>query len=177
MWTISRRASIALAALLVAVVALAALAPAAAAEQMKWRAFAYVTKLDLAPVGDVEGHVKGPFTRRGLLLLDTGEVAVYANSGVLDQTKGRGSFDGEATATFDDGSSFTLAFRGTLVPGPGGKPPGVYAIDGQFLRGTGRFDGIAGQVKATGRLLTPFAGETKGDAYYESTAEYTLPRR
>jgi hypothetical protein len=145
------------------------------AEEMKWRITTYVTKLDLAPVGDVEGHVKGPYTRRGLVILDSGEIGLYLNTGVIEQTKGKGSFEGDMSITFEDGSSFAGAIRGTLEPGSGGKPLGLYKATGAFVSGTGRFQGITGSITSTGKLLTPFGQETKGDSYFDVVANYKLP--
>ena len=128
----------------------------ASAEELRWRVTSYVTKLDVKPVGDVEGHVKGTYSRAGLCLLP-GEVGVYAGTGTLDITKGAGTGSGEATCTFEDGSSFrtTLAMSGEPLPGGFSSFKGTADIQG----GTGRFAGMTGTSTFTARTYTKFSAD------------------
>jgi hypothetical protein len=158
-----------------AISAALALAPAAAAAgEMKWKSITYVTKMDVKPVGDVEGHMAGTWSRRGVCLFADGEVAVYASGGTLDGSKGKGLVNGENTCTLRDGSSLTMAWTVKFEPGPGGLP--VYKEGkGEYVRGTGRFQGIKGTISFTGAAYTPNKDETKGDVVMDCEGHYTLP--
>jgi len=57
---------------------------------------------------------------------------------------------------------------------PGGKLPLIKG-EGKYTKGTGRFKGIKGTISFTGRYITPYSKETKGDMYIEVTSTYTLP--
>jgi hypothetical protein len=159
-----------------AVAAGLALAPrGAVAEEMRWKSVTYVTKMDVKPVGDVEGHVAGPWARRGVCLFANGEVAVYASGGTLDATKGKGTAKGENTCTLRDGSSITMSWTVSFEPGAGGLP--VYGDGrGEYVRGTGRFQGIKGTFSFSGAAYTPNKDETKGDVVMDCEGQYTLTR-
>ena len=134
----------------------------------------YVTQFQAKPVGDVEGHVTGTFQRRGLCLYATGEVAVYLAEGALDITKGNGTVKGESTCTFEDGSSSTTTWSMKMTALPNGLH--VYTEGkGEFVRGTGRFEGIQGTTTFSGKTYTPNKGDTKGDLVMEVEGKYTLP--
>lgn len=47
---------------------------------------------------------------------------------------------------------------------------------GEFIKGTGKYEGIKGNVSFTGGYVTPFGKETKGDSVMNVTANYTLPK-
>jgi hypothetical protein len=46
----------------------------------------------------------------------------------------------------------------------------------EFLRGTGRFAGIQGKRSGTGKMLTAYGGDTKGEAYFDLVVNFTLPK-
>ena len=46
---------------------------------------------------------------------------------------------------------------------------------GEFTKGTGRFAGIKGSLSWTGKQLTGFTKETKGEHFCDGTMTYTLP--
>jgi len=49
---------------------------------------------------------------------------------------------------------------------------------GQYINGTGRFEGIKGEVSFNGKYVTPYTkDETKGDAVFDFTSTYTLPEK
>ena len=97
-------------------IAVLILVPAAQAgektENFKGRHISQITKIDLIKVGDVEGHVIGIFQRRGLNFIN-GEVSVYKGSGTFDFTKGKGTTEGYAQITYEDGSMTVGKFQGT----------------------------------------------------------------
>jgi hypothetical protein len=163
--------------ILVITLFLLSLAPAiAGADEMAYRIVGYLTKYDLKPVGDVEGHVTGEFVRRGLAFFTSGpakgEVGVYVNVGTIDTTSTKTTARGESTITLEDGSSFTV--KNLTESEPGHR--GVNTVKAEIAKGTGRFEGITGKGTGTGRVVTPFHGETKSDAYYDMVVSYMLPK-
>lgn len=145
------------------------------ANELKWRLAAYFTKQEFKPVGDAEGHVTGQFTRRGLAFFENGDVAIVALSGSVDAIKGKGSIPQvEAHYVFEDGSSWVALLKGTFGPQADGKVH--YEMEGDFVSGTGRFEGISGKMTSKGKLLTPFAQETRGDAFFDATATYVTKK-
>jgi hypothetical protein len=159
-----------------AVLLVVAVAPrSAAAEEMKWKSITYVTKMEVKPVGDVDGHVAGTWARRGVCLFANGEVAVYASGGTLESTMGKGVAKGENTCTLADGSSVTMSWTVSFEPGAAKLP--VYRDGkGEYVRGTGRFQGIKGTISFFGAAYTPNKDETKGDVVMDCEGQYTLTR-
>jgi hypothetical protein len=146
-------------------------------ETMKWKIYTYVTQMEILPVGDAEGHFLSMGMRRGLGHFENGDVAVYANWWTVDTTKGGTATQGYALYTFEDKSTFAGKFEVTARPGPQGLP--LYKGIGKLINGTGRFEGIQGEITIEGKNLLPYVKE-KGllaDAYFECVATYTLPRK
>jgi len=146
--------------------------------KVKFRVVNYLAKGEWSPVGDVEGHVIGFFSRVGLVFFENGEVATYSNRGTFDSTKGHASYVGYGLVTYEDGSTTLSKIQGTSTPIEGtnlktGKGTGEY------IKGTGRFEGIKGTLSYTGRRLTPFSKKTgtRADSYYDVTGTYTLPSK
>jgi len=145
--------------------------------ETKWRVSSYLVHMESLPVGDMEGHAVGIFSRRGLAFFETGEVGIFQNWGTLDIMPGETSFQNcaqyTALYTFDDGSTMVLKGQATSEPGPKGLP--LYKGEGEFTKGTGRFEGIKGTASFTGSG-TVYSKE-KGilaDAYFDFTATYAL---
>ena len=93
-------------------------APQAEAKTVKakFRVVSYLAKLEWSPVGDVEGHIIGFYSRRGLIFFENGEVATYSNRGTFDSTKGHSSYVGYGLVTYEDGSTTISKFQGTSTP-------------------------------------------------------------
>jgi len=144
----------------------------AGGETVKSRTSTYLAHIEVLPVGDVEGHIVGTFSRKGLSFYENGEVAVYTNWGTIDFIKGNGPFQGYSLVTFQDGSTYTIRWQGTAEGS-------VYKLAGEFIKGTKRFEGIKGTFSGTGKALTPYSKEkgTLSDAYYDITSTYTLPSK
>jgi hypothetical protein len=144
----------------------------AGAETMKSRTSTYLAHIEVLPVGDVEGHIVGTFSRKGLSFYENGEVAIYTNWGTLDFIKGNGPFQGYSLVTFQDGSTYTIRWQGTVEAN-------LYKLTGEYIKGTKRFEGIKGTFSGTGKGLTPYSKEkgTFGDAYYDIMGTYTLPSK
>ncbi len=158
------------------------LVPAPQAEaktvKVKSRVVSYLAKVEWSPVGDVEGHIIGFFSRRGLLFFENGEVATYSNRGTFDYTKGHGSFVGYGLVTYEDGSTTISKLQGTSTPIEGTNLKTSKGT-GEYIKGTGRFEGIKGTFSFTGKRLTPFSKKTgtRSDYYADVTATYTLPSK
>ncbi len=158
------------------------LVPAPQAEaktvKVKSRVVSYQAKAEWGPVGDVEGHIIGFFSRRGLIFFENGEVATYSNRGTFDSTKGHGSYVGYGLVTYEDGSTTLSKFQGTSTPIEGTKLKTSKGT-GEYIKGTGRFEGIKGTFSFTGKRLTPFSKKTgtRSDLYADVTATYTLPSK
>jgi hypothetical protein len=160
---------------LLAAVSAALLAPAdGVAAEMKFKVVSYITRSEIKPVGDVQGHFAGTWERRGLCLMNE-EVGVYVGSGTMDATKGKGVGTGTSTCTLEDGSSFSTTYTMDTEPGPKGLA--VYKNGkGQFTAGTGRFEGIKGTTTFTGRAFTPYKDEFKSDVVMDSVGQYTVTK-
>jgi hypothetical protein len=144
---------------------------------MNYRISSYLVHMEVLPVGDGEGHIVFTFSRKGLAFLENGEVATFTNWGTQDATKGKGTFDFYSMLTFEDDSTAVTKGQGTAEP----DPKGLLLFKGttEFTKGTGRFEGIKGNLSFTGRSLTPYSKE-KGlwsDAYFDVTGTYTLPSK
>jgi len=124
-------------------------------------------------IGDpAQGHLRGAWVRRGLTIFEDGEVAAYSALGDFDIAKGKGTISGYDTTFFDDGSSWSTKFTGQFSVGPKGL--WVIPHEGQFIAGTGRFEGISGKLVYTSRQIN----KQKDFADYaetEGSATYTLP--
>jgi hypothetical protein len=147
----------------------------AEAETLKYKITTYVTKFEVVPVPDVENHVIGVVERRGVAIFENGETATYHAWFTLDSISGQGaSFRGYSSLSFVDGSTSTLKYEGTqtgekLRPGKG---------TGEYIKGTGQFQGVKGNVSFTTKSLTDYTkDDTKGDMIVEATATYTLPKK
>jgi len=146
----------------------------AGAETVKYRVTSYITKIDVIPVLDVKGHIVGVYERRGVAVSEDGEVAAYHTRGTFDYIKRNGPFQGYTQLTYKDGSTTMVRYQGTLTLPPGKKLPSLKG-KGKYIKGTGRFQGIKGSVSFTGKYITPYSKETKGDISVDHTATYTLP--
>lgn len=144
----------------------------AGAETQKFRITTYVTHFEVLPVGDVEGHILGTVSRKGLVFFENGEIATYTVWVTIDLIKGNGSFQGYSLTTYQDGSTQVNKLLGTLEAG-------MYKFKGEYVKGTKRFEGIKGTIASTGKSLTPYSKEkgTFSDVYFDVTGTYTLPSK
>jgi hypothetical protein len=146
----------------------------ASAETANWKVTSYVVKMEGVPVPDVEGHFIGMHERRGLAIFEDGEVRAYHTRGTFDIIKGQGSFQGYTTLTSKDGAETMVKYQGNMTLPPGEKLP-IFSGKGEYIKGTGRFQGIKGEISFKGKNITPFGKETKGDVAIDATGTYTLP--
>ena len=162
--------------LLIAVWLLVPATPAVAKkEKVKTRNVSQITKMHVIKVGDVDGHIIAVYERRGLAFFVGGEVGTYLNRGMFDITKGKGTAQGYVTNTFEDGSTTTSTWQGTIAPREGKRLTAEGAFT--YIGGSGRFEGIEGGGKWTAKSFTPYSKEeTKSDLITDVTGTYTLPK-
>ena len=149
----------------------------AGAETLKIKVSSYSTQVEVIQVGDMEGHIIMPHTRRGLAFFENGDVATYTCWATADLIKGKGTADGYTMFTFEDGSTIVYKFKAIWEPGPRGFAIGKGT--GEFTKGTGRHEGIKGDLTWSGKYYTSYSKEkgTLGDSVLEVTATYTLPSK
>jgi len=148
----------------------------ARADELKVRIVSYIANHEIKPVGDTEGHVAGPYLRRGLVFLESGDVGLFRSTGNIEMKKGKGSVSSESTYSFQDGSTISVSVDGDIEARPGAGLI-YHRLSGTSVSGTGRYQGIKGSATATGRGLTPFGEETRSDAYFDVVVTYTRPSK
>jgi hypothetical protein len=162
---------------LLLVVGLGIFATQTKAKELKWKVISYITKVQLIPVGDKEGHAVGIYERRGVMIYENGEVAAYLGKGTVDWTKGNGSGVVYSQGTFKDGSTTWSKCQFTSRIPKGKKLP-YYEGKGEFTKGTGRFKGIKGNYTYKGSCITPFIPDkTKADLMLEVSGTLILPQK
>ncbi len=167
-----RRCSIGLALASIFVISIVFLGsvPQATAETLNAKALNHVTKAEIFPIPDVEGHVVAVQAREGVAVYDNGEWAWAKVVVIADTVKGAGTGDQYITITFLDGSTITTHTKGAIA-----VPPAPSKWSGDIVGGTGRFQGIKGTQTLSVKLLPPEKGEPMGKAQSEGTLVYTLP--
>jgi hypothetical protein len=141
---------------------------------MKARQTQHTTKAHIIEVGDVPGHILAAYEAAGLVFIENGEVATLSSRGMIDYTQGSGTAQGYNLHTYEDGSTTWSKWRGTATAAPGGKT----STEGtwEYVKGTGRFEGIQGAGTFIARRLAPVRGA--GDQNYaDITGTYTLPSK
>ncbi len=147
----------------------------AGAENMNFKLYTYVTKGEIAPIDDVEGHIVNLLVRRSFHAFENGEVAIVNAVITGDYIKGSGTFKNYLTITFPDGSTMIVKGEGTV----GGTAGGALASGGwksEIIKGTGRFVGIKGSLTSKAKYLPVEKGEAGAKGYGEGTIDLqTLP--
>jgi len=147
----------------------------AGAETLKGKLALTVTKNETIPVNDVEGHVLGLQVQEGVSFFENGEIAKMRNHNVYDFIPGKG---GQAINyniwTFEDGSTVINRTQRTMVQDEKGNVSAK--VVSEFVKGTGRFEGIKGTGSSTGKVFPPSQGEA-GRQVMEFTWTYTLPSK
>ena len=138
-------------------------APAQAAD-LKCKLISMGTKVETNKIDDQEGHIIGIFERKGLMVHENGEVANELNKGFFDSVKGVSKYQGYCLQTFKDGSTMMMKHQGTINKGQ------IADASFEFIKGTGRFEGIKGRGTYTGQNYGSFN-------YLQFTGTYTLPQK
>jgi len=149
----------------------------AEAKTVKYKIIGPLTRVERIAVPDVEGHSVNLYERRGVVIFENGETAAYCTRGTSDYIKGQGSFHGYSDILYKDGSTQIWEYTGTTTLAPGEKQ-GTMKGEGKYIKGTSRFEGIQGLTSFTGKAVTPYTKDTtKGDAVFDVTATYTMPKK
>ncbi len=139
---------------------------------MKCRENGHFPKMQIIEVGDVPGHILFAGERVGVSSCDDGSVATTSGKSTGDTTKGSGRSQGYSLNTYEDGSTLWYKTQVTVTANPDGKT-GRWEGTFEYIKGTGRFEGIQGVGTWTGKRLAPTPGI--GAQYYiDSTGTYTL---
>ena len=151
-------------------------APQAMAETLNYKLFNHVTKAEVFPIPDAEGHEVTVIVREGVNRFENGEMAWVKAVVIRDGTKMAYSFDQYVTMTFNDGSIILTRTKGTAQPT---ATAGAVATKwtGEIIHGTGRFQGIKGTQTSSGKNLPPEKGELGGKALGEGILNFTLPSK
>ena len=146
------------------------------AETVKYNYTTNHSRVEWVPIPDEKGHIVGVWERRGVAIFED-EVAALTMRGTFDGKEGKVSIQGYSQTNFKDGSTITQKIQCTLAPHQG-EALRLYEGTGEYIKGTGRFEGIKGTISFTGREITPF---TKDDIaaynWMDVTGTYTLPKK
>lgn len=144
----------------------------AAAETMNIKLVSMYEKLEMVKVPEVEGVLIGVMDRKGLGLLENGDIVTMACRGTFDLKK---TFQGYSSITFADGSTIVLSWKGPTSRGPAGGKFREYTGTFEYAKGTGRFEGIKGSGTFTAKMPTWDKDfRAKGFTYYYFTGTYSL---
>jgi hypothetical protein len=146
----------------------------ATAETLSFKGLNHVTKVEMVPIADVEGHAITLTLREGVVVFENGELAWSKNTFIRDLINGAGTGDAYFTYTFLDGSSITARMKGTLNATPQGVTSGT-KWTGDIIHGTGKFQGIKGTFTSLSKRLPLEKGEAEAKSLFQGTLVYTLP--
>jgi len=91
---------------------------------------------------DVEGHVMGHYTAKGVTFHSHGEISTFIQTGAFDYVKDAGSHSGYIVRTYADGAMITSKHHGTTKhTDKGRRISGIFEI----ISGTGRLTGATGK--------------------------------
>jgi len=148
----------------------------AGAETLNFRVFSYYTKVEVMPIGFVKAPASIIYEKRGLADIENGGIALFLARGSVKATPEVRTIDGYTLLTFEDGSTiiYDLDMKGAKSES---TQQNYYTGTGKIIQGTGRFVGIQGEITINGQGLTEYNDETKGDAYFDVTANYSIPSK
>jgi len=142
---------------------------------VKCRDTGHLAKMHLIEVGDVPGHILAVGDLAGVLSCDDGSVATTSMKIMGDYTKGSGKAYSYLLDTYEDGSSTWSKAQFTVTADPYAKT-GTWEGTLEFIKGTGRFEGIQGGGSFTGKRFAPVPG-VDAQYYSDYTMTYTLPSK
>ncbi len=146
----------------------------AGAETMHFKFFNHVTRDEVFPVGDTEGHNVSIIVREGAVIFANGELAWMKAVNSQDMVKGAATFDQYYTVTFQDGSKIICHNKGTGEATPAGWGA---KWAGEIINGTGRFLGIKGTAAGEVKFFPREKDESGGKALGQATLNYTMPSK
>ena len=128
---------------------------------LRCRLISTTIKAEVNKVNDVNEHYIGTYIRKGLMLHDNGEVASEVNHGIVDMVNGIEKWEGYCEQTFKDGSMMVMKYQGR------GANDKILEASFEFVKGTGRFEGLKGKGTFSG-------GDFGGFGDYRFTGTYTV---
>ena len=163
--------------LLVSTIVILGLSSSADAETRKARLYNYVTEMHVKPIGFFKAPANVIAERRGVAEYEDGEVATYLMRGAGKWSPKGGTMAGFSQYTFGDKSTNVVKWEAKITKKEG-QPPKVTG-QGTYVSGTGRFEGIQGEVSFSGNYVTPYDKEkgTLGDLIVDVTSNFTLPTK
>ncbi len=150
----------------------------AAAETKKFRTYSYITDMHFMPIKIAKAPAEVLLERRGIAQFEDGETALFYLQGTVQMTPDKATAQGYSQYTFNDGATSVIKWQVELS-----KKEGEELLSGTgkgtYVSGTGRLEGIKGEVTYDEKFLTPYSLEkgTRGDLISESIANYTLPAK
>ena len=143
---------------------------------VKYKIAAPATKMEIIPIPDMKGHAVGILERRGVAIFENGETAAYHSMIIFDSIKGKdASWSGYGELSYADGSTTISKIHGTAPVVKGVK---LVKGNGEYIKGTGRFEGIKGKCSVNGKVVTPYTKDaTKFDLVADVTSTYTLSKK
>jgi hypothetical protein len=146
----------------------------AGAETLKGRSVITAIKDERIPIKDEPGHELGMQILEGLAFFENGEIAKQRTHSIFDTTPGKGAQAINYNIwTFEDGSTIVNRTQRLMVPDKSGNSSA--SNTSEFIKGTGRFEGIKGTGSATGKNFRT-EGEA-GKVFSDFTWTYTLPAK
>ena len=142
---------------------------------VKCRETGYFPKMHIIEVGDVPGHILLVGESAAVQSCDDGRVGTTSGKFTTDLTQGSGISQGYKLTTYEDGSTTWAKYQVTVTPNPGGKTS-RYEGTFEYIKGTGRFEGIQGGGTSTGKRLAPQPGSGT-QSLVDTTTTYTLPSK
>jgi len=146
------------------------------AEDAKWTVTSYITKVERITVADHEKHILLLLERRGLADFENGDVAAYHTRATCDLYGYSGLCNGYSDLTYMDKSQTIIKYQ-LKVEVPDGKKLPYLKGTGEFIKGTGRFEGIEGTVTFSGHYVTLNNKVTRGDMIVKASGSYKLSSR
>ena len=148
----------------------------ALSESKKFKTYSYITKMHFMPMKIAKAPAEVILERRGVAQFEDGEEALFYLQGTAKITPSVTTAEGYSQYTFEDGSTNVLKWKAEMSRKNGAKLSSGTG-SGTYVSGTGRLEGIKGEVTFKARYLTPYAPDkgTWGDLISESVSNYTLP--
>jgi hypothetical protein len=147
----------------------------AGAETLKGRTVITATKDERIPVNDEPGHELGMQILEGLAFFENGEIAKMRTHSIFDRMPEKGAQAINYNIfTFEDGSTVVNRTQRLMVRDQSGNFSAKNTSE--FIKGTGRFEGIKGTGSATGKNFSASKGEAVR-VFTDFTWTYTLPTK
>jgi len=146
----------------------------AEAETLKFRIYTYVTRMESMPIGFFDAPTNVLSERHGYINFENGEMATFISRAIGKNSIHKGTRDGYALINYGDDSTSVFEWDLDFWINESTQLK-TFKGSGKFIKGTGRYIGIKGEVTLTGQEVEPFQGEPSAGAYFDVTATYSLP--